>query len=54
MKHLTRWQGDIGTGKHHSAVGSKKAGGKKEEVGAVDKYSHIDLILLPKSLRFAS
>jgi hypothetical protein len=35
-------------------VGSKKGSGKKEEVGAVDNYSRIDLDLLPKSLKCTS
>jgi hypothetical protein len=33
-------------------AGGKKGRGGKEEVGAVDRYSHTDLILLPKSLGF--
>jgi hypothetical protein len=37
-----------------SAAKMAAGSGKKEEVGAVDKYSRIDLILLPKSLRFTS
>jgi hypothetical protein len=35
-------------------AGSKKGSAKKEEVGAVDNYSRIDLDLLPKSLGFTS
>jgi hypothetical protein len=35
-------------------AGSKKGSDKKEEIGAVDNYSRIDLNLLPKSLSFTS